>query len=114
MDPHRFRLATRIHFALLRRYGEDVDVAALLKGSPEAREALWVCEASDDRELVELAAQFKRLAPTPPKLRTVSQGASSKGSTMRDPGTKEKGAAKISRTYLRPPMIARRSLSSVR
>jgi hypothetical protein len=67
MDPHRFRLATRIHFALLRQYGEDVDVAALLKGSPEAREALWVCEASDDRELVRLADQFKRLAPTPPR-----------------------------------------------
>ena len=62
MDPHRFRLATRIHFALLRQYGEDVDVAALLKGSAEAREALWVCEASHDRELVELAAQFKRAA----------------------------------------------------
>jgi hypothetical protein len=67
MDPHRFRLATRIHFALLRKYGEDVDVAALLKGSSEAREALWVCEASDDRELVELATQFKRLAAKPPR-----------------------------------------------
>ena len=69
MDPHRFRLATRIHFALLRQYGEDVDVAALLKGSPEAREALWVCAASDDRELVALAAQFKHAskAPRPPK-----------------------------------------------
>ena len=65
MDPNRFRLATRIHFALLRQYGEDVDVGALVKGSPEAREALWVCEASNDRELVELAAQFKRLADTP-------------------------------------------------
>jgi hypothetical protein len=65
MDPHRFRLATRIHFALLRKYAEDVDVAALLKGSPEAREALWVCEACDDRELVELAAQFKRASKAP-------------------------------------------------
>ena len=65
MDPHRFRLAARIHFALLRRYGEDVDMGALLKGSPEAREALWVCEASDERELVELAAQFKQLSTTP-------------------------------------------------
>ena len=65
MDPNRFRLATRIHFALLRQYGEDVDVAALLKGSAEGREALWVCEASDDRELVELVARFKRLATTP-------------------------------------------------
>lgn len=67
MDPHRFRLATRIHFALLRQYGEDVDVGALLRGSTEAREALWVCEASDDRELVDLVAQFKRLAGKPPR-----------------------------------------------
>ena len=65
MDPHRFRLATRIHFALLRHYGEDVDVGSLLKGSPEAREALWVCEASNDRELVELAAQFRQPAKAP-------------------------------------------------
>ena len=64
MDPNRFRLATRIHFALLRHYGEDVDVGSLVKGSPEAREALWVCEASHDRELVELAAQFKHLTNT--------------------------------------------------
>jgi hypothetical protein len=42
-----------------------VDVAALLKGSAEGREALWVCEASHDRELAELAAQFKQLSRTP-------------------------------------------------
>jgi len=61
MDPHQFHLATRIHFALLRQYGEDVGVTSLLKGSPEAREALWVCEASDDRELAGLASKFMRL-----------------------------------------------------
>ena len=65
MDPHQFHLASRIHFALLRQYGEDVGVASLLSGSPESREALWVCEASDDRDLVELATQFKRSAKTP-------------------------------------------------
>ena len=65
MDPQRFRLATRIHFALLRQYAEDVGVAALLKGSAEGREALWVCEASHDRELAELAAQFKQLSRAP-------------------------------------------------
>ena len=75
MDPNRFRLATRIHFALLRHYGEDVDVGALVKGSPEAREALWVCEASNDRELVELAAQFKRLANTPAQPKTTTEPA---------------------------------------
>ena len=75
MDPNRFRLATRIHFALLRHYGEDVDVGALVKGSPEAREALWVCEASNDRELVELAAQFKHLANTPAQPKTITEPA---------------------------------------
>ena len=54
----QLRLATRIHFALLRRYGEAVDVDALLKGDAEAREALWVCQASGDDELAALAKQF--------------------------------------------------------
>jgi len=70
VDPLRFRLATRIHFALLRRYGEDVDVTALLKGGREAREALWVCEASSGTELVELAAQFERSAVVQPVVGT--------------------------------------------
>lgn len=65
MEPQRFRIATRIHFALLRQFGEDVDVRTLLKGGPEAREALWVCEASNDRELVALAEQFRRLPAAP-------------------------------------------------
>ena len=59
MDPTiRLRIATRIHFALLRHYGEDVGVSTLLKGEAEAREALWVCEASGHKELVSLAKQF--------------------------------------------------------
>ncbi len=59
MDPTiRLRIANRIHFALLRHYGEDVDVATLLLGRAEAREALWVCEASGQTELVQLARQF--------------------------------------------------------
>ena len=59
MDPTiRLRLATRIHFALRRLYGEDVEVSTLLRGTPEAREALWVCEASGDAELVALVKQF--------------------------------------------------------
>jgi hypothetical protein len=66
VDPIRFRLAARIHFALLRQYGADVDVATLVKGSREAREALWVCEACGDRELIELAAQFKRTSAAQP------------------------------------------------
>ena len=59
LDPTiRLRLATRIHFALLRRYGEDVEVSTLLRGTPEAREAMWVCEASGSVELISLARQF--------------------------------------------------------
>ena len=33
-------MTTRIHFALLRRYGEDVAVSTLLRGTSEAREAI--------------------------------------------------------------------------
>jgi hypothetical protein len=55
----RLRVAMRIHQALLRHLGETVDVRALVDGTTEGREALWVCESSDDRELVELARQFK-------------------------------------------------------
>ena len=59
MDPNiRLRIATRIHFALLRHYGEDVGVSTLLKGEADAREALWVCQASGCADLVGLAKQF--------------------------------------------------------
>jgi hypothetical protein len=59
LDPTiRLRLATRIHFALRRNFGEDVEVSSLLRGVPEAREALWVCAASGDTELAALARQF--------------------------------------------------------
>jgi hypothetical protein len=63
LDTHtRLRLATRIHFALLRQFSENVAVNALLKGDADAREALWVCDASDDAELVSLARQFRAAA----------------------------------------------------
>jgi hypothetical protein len=54
----RLRLAARIHFALLRNYDENVAVSALLDGGWQAQEALWVCEASGDTELRNLAIQF--------------------------------------------------------
>jgi len=60
LDPTiRLRIATRIHFALLRHYGVDVAVSALLKGEGEAREAAWVCQASGIDELVTLTKQFE-------------------------------------------------------
>ncbi|MEP7299143.1 MAG: hypothetical protein ABI702_23410 [Burkholderiales bacterium] len=59
MDPTiRLRIATRIHFALLRHYGEDVAVSTLLRDEAQAHEALWVCEASGVDELVTLAKQL--------------------------------------------------------
>lgn len=80
MDPTlRFRLATRIHFALLRHFGEDVQVNSLLRGEGEAREALWVCESSGDPELAALARQLERRSRAPrrgaaARVRTVRSG----------------------------------------
>jgi hypothetical protein len=68
----QLRIATRIHFALLRHYREDVAIRTLLSGDNEAREALWVCQASGNDELVTLARHFdvanraaKRSSPAP-------------------------------------------------
>jgi hypothetical protein len=63
MDPTiRLRIATRIHFALLRHYNEDVAVSSLLKDECVARETLWVCEASGIDELIALGQQFDTAA----------------------------------------------------
>jgi len=74
LDPtSRLRLATRIHFALMRQFDEAVEVSDLLDNTASGREALWVCEASGDTELVALAQELRRAtrraaaaAPTPP------------------------------------------------
>ncbi len=57
----RLRIATRIHFALLRHYGEDVGVSTLLRGGQAAREALWVCQASEHPELAALGRELSDL-----------------------------------------------------
>ena len=65
MDPtSRLRLATRIHFALLRQFDEAVEVRDLLDGSANGREAMWVCEASGDTELAALARELHRTRGT--------------------------------------------------
>ena len=56
----RLRIATRIHFALLRHLGEGIDVGNMLRRDAEAREVLWVCHASGDAELMALAHQYQR------------------------------------------------------
>jgi hypothetical protein len=62
LDPNnRLRIATRIHFALMRHLGADlVDVGQMLKSESQAREVLWVCDASGDAELMSLARRFRR------------------------------------------------------
>ncbi len=64
----RLRLATRIHFALLRHYGHKVEIGELMKLDGEVREAIWVCEASGDAELAAMARQLRMAneAPEPP------------------------------------------------
>ena len=61
----RLRLATRIHFALRRRYGESVEVSELLRGTAQGQEALWVCDASGDLELSVWARQLRTLIAPP-------------------------------------------------
>ena len=61
----RLRLATRIHFALLRHYGQKVEISALMKAEGEVREAIWVCEASGDRELAAMARQLRLANESP-------------------------------------------------
>ncbi|MFT3664228.1 hypothetical protein [Piscinibacter sp.] len=61
----RLRLATRIHFALLRHYGHKVEIGDLMKAGGEVREAIWVCEASGDAELAAMARQLREAGNAP-------------------------------------------------
>ncbi|MBX3620246.1 MAG: hypothetical protein KF891_09725 [Rhizobacter sp.] len=56
--PVQLRIATRIHFILKRDLGEGINVAAMLGDPNEAREVLFVCQASGNPELVSLARQY--------------------------------------------------------
>lgn len=56
---NRLRIATRIHFAMLRTFGDTVDVSDILQRPAQTREVLWVCEASGDEELMALAKLFR-------------------------------------------------------
>jgi len=59
MDPtFRLRTATRLHFLLLRRYGQDIDVGVLLKSKARLHDGLWLCEATGDAELIDLARRL--------------------------------------------------------
>ena len=56
----RLRIATRIHFALLRHLGDTVEVGDILNREHQTREVLWVCEGSGDAELMSLAQQYRQ------------------------------------------------------
>jgi len=61
MDPTSLlRIATRIHYALLRHLGTGIDVGYMLKREDYAREVLYVCEGTGDPELASLARKFER------------------------------------------------------
>lgn len=64
----RLRLAARIHFALLRHYGENVAISTLLEDTHAAREALWVCDASGNPDLAKLARQFRAAPKEMPRI----------------------------------------------
>jgi hypothetical protein len=55
----RLQLATRIHYALLRETGIDVDVGRLLKQPLYARDVLLVCDACSGHDLRRLATAFR-------------------------------------------------------
>lgn len=75
-DSTRLRIATRIHFALLRHFGAKVEVGELLQDEAAAREALWVCDASGDAELESLARQFREATRALARPRVASAAAS--------------------------------------
>lgn len=56
--PAQLRIAARIHYALKGMLGEGIDVSAMLNDPAEAREVLYVCQASGNNELIALANQF--------------------------------------------------------
>ena len=57
-SAHRFRIATRIHYALKRELGEGIDVGMMLGRPDYAAEILGACRASGDMELAALAREF--------------------------------------------------------
>jgi hypothetical protein len=56
--PAELRIATRIHFGLKQWLGEGIDVEVMLRQPDEAREILFVCQASGNAELQSLARQW--------------------------------------------------------
>jgi hypothetical protein len=58
---NKLRIATKIHFFLLRELGQGIDIERMLSHELYARDVLLVCEACAGTELARLAAQFRSL-----------------------------------------------------
>jgi hypothetical protein len=65
-SPHRFRVATRIHYGLLKHIGEGIDLPAMLEREDYALDVLQVCRASGNAELQHLAEAFIAASRTRP------------------------------------------------
>lgn len=115
----RLRLATRIHFALLRHYGHKVEISDLMKAEGEVREAIWVCEASGDRELATMARQL-RMANEAPTTGNVPQdtaawsGDTSGFGVSRPPELDVKAEPAAQSRWLKPSTWMRRSSGTPR
>ncbi|MCM5678512.1 hypothetical protein M8A51_03085 [Schlegelella sp. S2-27] len=57
-SPYRFRVATRIHYGLLKHIGEGIDLPTMLEREDYALDVLQVCRASGNAELQHLAEAF--------------------------------------------------------
>ena len=55
----RLKMATRIHYALMRELGFGIDVGSLMKQPLYARDVLLVCDACSGHDLRRLATAFR-------------------------------------------------------
>ncbi|MBX3605543.1 MAG: hypothetical protein KF788_09730 [Piscinibacter sp.] len=114
----RLRLATRIHFALLRQYGEHVEIGSLLKGGADVREAMWVCEASGNAELASMARRLRlgeladgkaATAPSRPAPQEAAWAGDTSGFGVSRPPELEEPAAAAGSSWLRPASWLKRA-----
>jgi hypothetical protein len=64
-NTERMRVATRIHYALLRYMGSGIEVDSMLARADYAREVLYVCEGSGDAVLQQLGRLYRDAIATP-------------------------------------------------
>lgn len=115
----RLRIATRIHFALLRQYGEHVEIGSLMKAGADVREAIWVCEASGDANLAALARQLrhaeraesKTAAPKAAAPQDVAWARDTSGFGLSRPLELE-GVGSVSSSWLRPSSWLKRNTTA--